>query len=116
MPNSPSVAVGPYVVGEKPAPLEYQFLDSAGTPMNLGAYTAKFSCIERGSGVVTADAAAATVTDAANGKVTHSWVGSEFPTPGRYEAEMWVGNTTQRFATVLITFTVRAAVASVPNI
>lgn len=116
MPDSPSVEIGPFVVGEKPAALEYQFLDGAGQPINLGAYTARFSCVERRTGAVTVDAGPATVSDAATGKVTRTWTGAEFPTPGRYEAELWVGNTTQRFASVLITFTVRAAVASVPNV
>jgi hypothetical protein len=116
VPNSPSVIIGPFVVGEKPAPLEYQFLDSGGQGMNLGAYTARFSCIERGGNTVTVDVANAVVTDAATGRVTYTWTGAEFPTPGRYEAELWVGNTTQRFASVLLLFTVRAAVASVPAI
>jgi hypothetical protein len=114
--SSPAVSIGPFVVGEKPAPLQYQFLDSSGVPINLGAYTAKFSCVERGAPTITAACVNATVTDAAAGKVTYVWNGTEWPTAGRYEAELWVGNTTQRFASVLITFTVRTAVACVPVI
>lgn len=108
-----SVAIGPYVIGEKPAPLIYQFLDSAGSPINLAGFTAKFSYQERDSAAVTVNA---TVSDAANGKAQYTFTGSEFSTAGHYRAEMWVGNSTNRYASVDIIFDVAVPVGTPPAI
>jgi hypothetical protein len=109
---SPAVNTGNYVVGEKPAPLEYQYLDADGVPINLTGYTAKFVYREIFGAETVADA---TVTDAVAGKVTYVWDGSELTTSGDYRAYFWVGNNTNRFASVLITWNV-AYGGTVPNI
>lgn len=116
MTSSPSIDIGPFVQGEVPAPLEYQFLGEDGAALNLTGYAARFSCEERGGGNVSKDAVVASITDATNGYVTYTWDGAEFPTAGRYQAELWVGNGLHRFASVLLLFTVREPVASVPNV
>jgi len=108
-----SVTIGPYVQGEKPAPLTYQFQDSAGAAINLTGYTAKFSYQEHDGAPVVANA---TVSDAVNGKVTYTFTGSEFATAGRYRAEFWTGNNTNRFASVDITFNVAVSVGTAPSI
>jgi len=105
---------GPYVVGEKPAPLVYQFLNAAGVVLDLSAsYTARFHWRERYGAVTTANA---TITDAINGKVTYTWVGTEFPTPGQYVGEFWVGNGSNRFASQLLEWDTRASVGVAPTI
>jgi hypothetical protein len=108
-----SVAIGPYVMGEKPAPLTYQFLDSDGAPINLTGYTAKFSYQEHDGAATVANAAVSSPTD---GKVTYTFTGTEFATAGRYRAEFWAGNGTNRFASVDITFNVAVSVGPVPSI
>jgi hypothetical protein len=107
--------IGPFVVGEKPAPILYQFLDEDGAALPITGYAAKFSCREQW-GLVTKDGAAATLVSGPLGKVEYDWDGTEFPVPGHYLAELWVGNGTNRFASVLIKFDARSPVASVPAI
>lgn len=108
------ITLGPYVVGEKPAPLEYTFLDSSGTPLDLTGYTAAFRCQERFTpGAFDGTAAIPTGTD---GIVVYTWTGSEFPTSGRYFAELWAGNGTNRFASLRIRFEVAAPVGDVPSV
>lgn len=108
-----SVTIGPYVIGEKPSPLTYQFQDSTGTAINITGFTAKFSYQEHDGAAVTANA---TITDGPNGKATYTFTGAEFATAGRYRAEMWVGNGTNRYASVDIIFNVAVPVGTVPSI
>jgi hypothetical protein len=110
---SKSVTIGPYVVGEKPAPLEYAFLDASGTAINITGWSVRFQCVERfgtpfsGNGVV---------SDGPNGKAQYVFTGAEFPTPGQYRAEFWVGNGTNRYASIDIKFDVQAPVTTAPSI
>lgn len=110
------LTIGPYVVGEKPSPLEYQFLSSSGQPMNLTGYTAKFVVRLSDAAESTAVTFNASVSDPANGKVTYTWVGTEMVSSGTYWAELWVGNTTQKYASVRLIFAAREAVGPVPSI
>jgi hypothetical protein len=105
--------LGTFVVGEKPTALEYQFLNSDNTVIDLTGYTAKFVYRERDGVASTANAA---VSTPAQGKVTYTWLGTEMPTPGHYQAEFWVGNGAQRYASWLITWTVRTSTGPVPAI
>jgi hypothetical protein len=103
-------------VGEIPNPLVYQFLDSNGAPLSIAGYTAKANFAERSGGVSLAGAAVA-VTDAANGKVTYTFTGNEFPTAGHWQIEIWVGNaSTRRYASVVIEVDVHWPIGPVPVI
>jgi hypothetical protein len=113
MSSPDSVTIGPYVVGEKPSPLTYTFLDSAGVAINLTGFTAKFAVREQFGTATTFNA---TVSTPASGITSYTWAGTEFPTPGSYQAEMWVGNGVLRYDSILIKFTVRASVGPVPAI
>lgn len=106
--------IGPYVVGEIPAPLEYTFLESDGSAMDLSGYTAKF--VVRPVDSDTAVTYAATVSGPAAGEVTYTWDGTEFQDPGPHWAELWVGNTTNRFASLRLEYSVRASVGPVPSL
>lgn len=110
------IEIGPFVVGEIPDPLEYQYLDSNGAGMPISGYSARFSVRERFATTPTINDAVAAVTDVLLGKVTYVWVGTEFPTQGRYYAEFWIGNGVQRYASEAIEFDVYDSVGSVPAI
>jgi hypothetical protein len=108
-----SVQAGPYVVGEKPPPLQYTFLDSTSSPIDLSGYTAKFDIREKDGAPSTYNA---TVLNPSGGVVQYTWTGVEFPTSGSYLSELWVGNGVVRYASILIKFDVRTAVGPVPSV
>lgn len=111
--SQPSVQIGPYVVGEKPTPLQYTFQDSVGAVLDLSGYTAKFVYREQYGVATTVNA---TIPSPTGGVAQYVWTGVEFPTPGHYRARFWVGNNAQRFASVLILFDVADAEGPVPSI
>jgi hypothetical protein len=113
-----TIPLGPYVVGEKPSPVTYQYLDAFMVPINLTGYTAKFQYARRGAGIMFEDqvTASATLSDGPNGKVTYTWTGNELLLPGRHVAMFWAGNGINRFASLLIEFTVALSVDSAPAI
>lgn len=112
--NSPSTAIGPFVCGEKPAPLQYQFLDAAGAAIPLTGYAVRFIIRERDSGATST--VNGTLSDGPNGIAQYAFTGTEFPTPGKYQMEFVVGNTVQRFNSVIITAAVRAPLGPEPAI
>jgi hypothetical protein len=113
--SQPSVQIGTYTVGEKPVPLVYQFQDSNGIAIDLTGYTVKFE-VRESLGAAPTILNATLVAPATNGSVQYVWTGTEFPTPGHYRARFWVGNASQRFSSVLITFDVADAEGPVPVI
>lgn len=109
------VKLGVFTVGEIPAPLEYQFLDWSGVPIDLTAgFTAKFNWTRVGA--APAATANATVSSALLGKVQYTWTGTEFAAPGQYRAQFIVGNGTQRWFSDMIQWTTRSGVGNVPLI
>ena len=103
----------PYVIGEKPSPLDYQFLDASGTVLNITGFTAKFQWQERDGSPQSANASVPTGTD---GKARYTFTGNEFATAGHYRAAFVVGNGVNRFESVPIFFDVSVGVGSMPNI
>lgn len=73
-----TTSLGTFVEGEIPEPLEYQFLDSAGDPIDLTGFTATF---HTRINTVETDLAA-TVSDDENGIVTHIWLDGELERQG----------------------------------
>jgi hypothetical protein len=111
---SDRITVGPYVVGEIPAPLEYTFQESDGSAMDLTGYTAKF--LVRPSDGGPAVELDATVSTPLAGQVTYTWDGTELEQPGPHWAQIWVGDGTNRFASLRLEFSVRASVGPVPAV
>jgi len=103
----------PYVIGEKPSPLEYQFQDASGAVINISGFTAKFNYQEHDGAPVTASATVPTGTD---GKARYTFLGTEFATAGRYRAAFIVGNGTNRYESVEIHFDVSTGVGIMPSI
>lgn len=114
----PSVELGSYVVGEVPPPLEYQFQDADGEPIDLTGFTvATFQWSPYVQGQFTdPTVATATVTTPLEGRVTYVWDGSEFQSPGEFAAMFFVNNGTTQYASILITWHVCLAVGTAPAV
>lgn len=97
---SDKITLGPYMAGEIPAPLTYTFLDADGVALDLTGYAARFTAAVKGGASVDA---VATVSDPLGGEVTHVW---DELTAGVWRAVLWVGNGTNRFASVEILYNV----------
>lgn len=108
------ITIGPYVRGEKPPPLEYSFLDSAGAAIDLTGYTALLR-VQRTDASDYLDLTA-TVTAPTAGTVQHVWTGAEFATAGDYWLEFWTGNTTNRYASTRLKASVREPLGPPPSI
>jgi hypothetical protein len=81
-----TVCLGPFVAGEIPDPLVYEFLDADGNPMDLTGYTASFAYAELWG---TPAAVRSAVADGST--VTYTWQASDLAVPGRYHGELWTG-------------------------
>jgi BppU N-terminal domain len=100
--------LGEFTQGEIPfANLLHTFQDAAGQPIFLGGAQARF-CYREQWGTPTTKTA--TVSNPTAGQVSYTWDGSEFLTPGHYQAELWTGEGVHRVASTLFRWTVRAAV------
>lgn len=112
--------IGPFTVGEVPVPLEYQYLDDDGNPIDLSTpgYQVVFQWGRRDQGWVYHDAVTvpASITDGVNGRVTYTWTGDEFLAPGPYAGMFFVGNGINRFASVPIIWTTCLSVDVPPSL
>lgn len=107
------INLGVFTVGEKPAPLQYSFTDFNGVVINLTGYTAAFTWRLYGG---TGQTGAATIPGPLTGTAEHVWSGAEFLVPGSYEGQFWVGNGTNRWASVKIRWTVQTGIGNTPAI
>lgn len=106
--------IGPFVSGEIPAPLRYQFLDASGVPLDLAGYQARFLFAEED--LPSVEHQANLVDGGAQGTVEYIWDDVDLVTVGHYIGELWTGNGTQRYASIMVTWDVRRARGPVPAI
>jgi BppU N-terminal domain len=110
-----STQIGPYKAGEIPAPIVVTFKDSAGQPLQLTGYTALWVFQHEEDTPV--ERTASLYTDGTDGKIVYTWQDGDMALSGNYQAEAWVGNNANRFASVTYVYTVEDAVANpIPNI
>ncbi len=106
-----SIQLGPYASGEIPEPLEFQFLDADGDPIDLTGYTATFVFNINGN---TGTERVADVTTPAEGKVTYAWQDGDISIgtvrEARLRAEFVVTNGTNRYYSDLFYAPVRASI------
>jgi hypothetical protein len=97
----PRKELGPYSVGEIPRPIEVQFLDAEGAALAITGFDAEF-IIEQISGTAAAGlgAGTASIADGPTGVAQYAWAAADFAQAGRYQGQMWVGDGTNRLASV----------------
>jgi hypothetical protein len=101
-----SIEIGAYVEGERPEPLEYQFLDADGVAVNLTGFTATFR-LQVGDPPGVSNAAA--VATPLEGKVTYTWAADDL-VAGALRAEFVVTNGTNTYVSDRLVGVVRAAI------
>lgn len=101
----PIINLGSFSVGEVPAPLEYQYLNATGVPIDLTGYSVvrfQWGYWMGGTPFTSVVVHNATVSDALAGKVTYVWQGDEFALPGRHAGQFFVNNSVNQFASLLL--------------
>jgi hypothetical protein len=114
----PTIELGSYVTGEVPLPLEYQFLDANGVPIDLTGYgVVSFRWGEyRWGQFFNAVTETATVSVPLSGSVTYVWDGDEFALPGDYAGMFFVSDGTIQYASILILWHVCLSVGVPPAV
>jgi hypothetical protein len=117
--------IGPYRAGEIPPAIVVTFKDALGNALDLTGYACRWIYRQHtASGwpdFTPSDAAAVTQTATLlnqvtnKGQVQYAWVAADFVLPGNFEGEMWVGNGTNRLASVRYLWQTYTAIA-VPSI
>jgi hypothetical protein len=109
--------IGPYAVGEIPAPLQITFKDICDVVMDLTGFTAEFEII-RLDGTTPSNMGLGTpsIPDASNGITQYVWDYRDFLTEGHYRGVMWVGDGSQRYASEWFEWFVRDSLTTVPSI
>lgn len=88
-----SITIGPYVEGEVPEPIEYQFLDADSAPIDLTGFTATFSLGYRTTAGQSLDADVSTPDE---GRVTYVWRAGDLMA-GHLRAEFVATNGTNTY-------------------
>jgi hypothetical protein len=116
MSSRPIVELGSFVVGEVPLPLDYQFLDADGVPINLtGFVNVSFQWGHYVRGLfVNPVTELAIITDAVNGVATYEWDGDEFADTGAHAGMFWVNDGSTQYGSILITWQVCQSVGTPP--
>jgi hypothetical protein len=99
------LCTGPFVAGEVPDPIVYQFQDAAGAPIDLTGFAALTWCwAERWGG---AQARPAEAVDPAQGTVRYVWGADDLDSPGQFTGHFWATQEGgRRYASVPIRFDV----------
>jgi hypothetical protein len=93
-----------YTAGERPEPIDYQFLDANGNPIPLTGFTG--SATIRVNGVKTSYGTSnVTITDADNAVATFTWPDSVLDDEAVYRLKIWVTSASNRFASRAIDVT-----------
>jgi len=80
---------GRYQRGEIPlTPLQYQYLDGAGAPLDISAHNAATFLVTDPDGATLSHAA--TIVTPATGFVSAAWTAAMTNTAGRWEAHFWL--------------------------
>lgn len=107
--------LGCFTQGEIPMEsLLNTYQDAAGQPIDISGMQVRFTFWERWTRQPTTRNG--TVVNGSAGQAGYSFDGSEFASPGHWEADLWVGNGVNRIAADRFRWTVARSVGPVPAI
>lgn len=109
--------IGPYVLGEKPTPLQISFTDSDGNALDLTGFTASIDIVRLdGTDPGNLGEGISTIPNLTGGIVQYAWAENDFLTEGMFRLVAWVGDGSQRYASEFFEFFVRNSSTTVPSI
>lgn len=109
--SEPVTVLGPYRQGEIPEPLLATFRSASGQPLDLTGYEARWIMEFPDGTSATRTATLLAQTGATKGQVEYEWDPADLTQRGDYRAEMWVGNSTNRFASIKYVWAAYPAIA-----
>jgi hypothetical protein len=116
MTDTPTLTLGPYRQGEIPPPIVNTFEDSTGAPIDLSGFTSKLEYKRWNSSMVVERTPAIAVDQVTNkGRAIWTLVAADLATAGDFWGEWWVGNGTNRYASVKLRWFVEPTIA-VPTV
>jgi hypothetical protein len=102
------VELGAFAQGEVPPPLVVTFTDFDSNVVDLTGFASLQTNIQEeiGNNQNPLGTGTTVLTDAVGGEVTYTWVRDDMADTGEYEAQVWVNNGTNYFASDLYTYSV----------
>jgi hypothetical protein len=106
--------IGPFTVGEIPGDLVVTFEDDDGNAIaDISGWTVKFVGEEIGGDKFSEDGE---VSSGTNAEAKYVWDGTLLTETGFYRAQLWIGNGTKRFASIVFEFLVEDGPGDTPSI
>ena len=102
MTDTLTLPLGAYREGIVPPPIVVTFEDVNGNPIDLTRFTARLEYRHCGDAIVKRMAVINADQVANRGQVRYTWVAADFTAVGAHQGELWVGNGSNRYASIYL--------------
>ena len=111
MTDTLTMPLGAYREGIVPPPIVVTFEDANGNPIDLTHFTARLEYRHSGDAIVKRTAVIDADQVANRGQVRYTWVAADFTAVGAHQGELWVGNGSNRYASIYLLWFVTPSLA-----